>query len=481
MNFGTQIKNTSYFGLALIFLLVIVTVSGCAPVKTDSDVIPAVPDDKNSKAEAIGESYLTAEQWLDTLNEADFEGYEFTIVATNEEAFLPEGDGLVQQAVNQRNDWVQSKYNIILKTNLVEEGQYYQTVRNSERSQTYIGDMLSAPFEVLSSLASEKMLYNIFSLPYMNTNAEYVDDKLMKSTTGNNSLFIMVDSISEYNGRQWCVFYDLGLINQLGLTDPVVAVKSGEWTWDMLLIMSGQAATLGDGYSGFLTYFDGEQLANAVWNSAGQKYFGDIYHNQIELRLDFDKSQITLDTMKSVTRSEYLGKLTEDDAISTFSDGNALFFVYQLDMAAVIADNSREWGIVPLPKIDASQTEYCSYLDPATSGIAIPASTQNTERTGMILNAMFAASYEHIDEAVKSSYINFYLRNNSSGLMLKKIFDTTYLDFAFIYGEGMDFISVNTYDLMNDVMKRDLDMIQRFDREKEIKEAIKNEADKIFK
>ena len=355
--------------LAVIIIFVSTTIASCIPSKTDNQIMPATIDDQTSRVEAIGKQYLTAKQWLDTFDSKDYNGYEFTVVTTKEEAFVPDGDGLVQQAIGQRNDWVQSKYNITINAKLVEEDKYYETIKTAEQAQIYLGDMYSAPVEALSRLAADRLLYNIYSLPYVNLKSEYVDQELLKATTANNSLFIMIDSLSDYYGSQWCVFYDLDLIEQLGLSNPIDLVKSGEWTWDALISMSESVKTLGNTYNGYVSYVDKMQFSNAVWNSGGVRYFGDTFHNPVELRFDYDKAQVILDNMKKVTNSDLYSDSIENDAITEFSSGNSLFLIYRLDTAALLANNSREWRLVPLPKADVAQESYSSYLDWKINGI----------------------------------------------------------------------------------------------------------------
>ena len=451
--------------------------AGCGISSKKSALEPLKQDTHASREATIEPGPLSAKQWLNAQPDADYGGYEFSVVVAEEGVFVPVDDGLFQQAVNDRNDWVSEKYNISFKTKVIPEKSYYTEVRNAHQSQIFIGDLLIAPSSELSKLIPDTLLTNLTTLPYLKLNSDYVNRNLMKAATGNNTVYMIADSLSEYIGSQWCVFYDLELLNQLGLEDPVKAVKDGSWTWEKFLQMAEEAKK--SGINGFVSYADSETLMNAVWSASGVPFIGNTYKAPIALNVDITKAQRNLDAIKTLFASKSYGSVTKQGAIDAFKSGRSLFLVYTLDLAPVIAEKSRLWSMVPLPKMDAEQESYYSYLDQNVNAVAVPDYIEDSERTGMVLNALFAASYEHIDEAAKNAYINFYLHNNASALMLSKIIDNTYLDFAFFYGPGVKSIANNTYNLFYDIYSGKFN-ISQFENVK-VQNGISKEAAAYFK
>ena len=474
-------KNLKLKRLLAIFLggICVLSAAGCGISTKKSALEPLKQDTHASKEATIEAGPLSAKQWLNSQPNGDFGGYEFTVVTAKEGVFVPVDDGLMQQAVNDRNDWVSVKYNVTFKTKVLSESSYYTEVRNAQQAQNIIGDLLIGPASELSKLVSERLLCNLSSLPYLSLGSEYINQDRLNAATGNNTVYMIADSLSEYIGSQWCVFYDLELLNQLGFEDPIKAVKDGSWTWDKLLEMSEAAAKLGEGFNGFISYADKTTLLNAVWGSSGISYLGQTHQVPLELKLDAIGAQKNLDLITKLFASKSYGTATKQNALEVFKSGKSLFLIYTLDLAPVIAEKSRTWGMVPLPKVTTEQQNYYSYLDQHVQAVGVPANIVDSERTGVILNALFAASYEHIDEAAKNSYINFYLHNNTSALMLSKIIDNTHLDFAFFYGYGINSIKNNTYNLFADIYKNKL-KIEQFENLK-VKNGISKEASKLFK
>ena len=467
-----------FFAICLSGICVL-SAASCGSSTRKSALDPLKQDTHASREGTIEPGSLSAKQWLNTQPNEDFGGYEFTVVVAEEGVFVPVDDGLLQQAVNNRNDWVSEKYNVAFKTKIITEKAYYTEVRNAQQTQVVIGDLLIAPATELSKLVSDRLLSNLTSLPYLKLGAEYINTDRLKAATGNNTVYMIADSLSEYIGSQWCVFYDLELLSQLGFEDPIKAVKDGSWTWEKLLDMAEQAKKLGTDHYGFVSYADNTTLMNAVWGSSGVSYLGETYKTPITLNLDPANAQKNLDGITKLFASKAYGNVTKQNALNAFKSGKSLFFIYTLDIAPVIAEKSRLWGMVPLPKMTAEQQNYYSFLDQRVQAVAVPEFIEDSERTGMILNALFAASLEHIDQAAKSAYINFYLHNNASALMLSKIVDSTYLDFAFLYGSGINSISNNTYNLFSEIYQKNL-KIEQFENTK-VKNGISKEAAEYFK
>ena len=454
--------------------------AGCGATTRFSEVDPLKPDNNVSKEPTIDSEFLTAEQWINSLEKKDYGEYEFTVVTASEGAFIPVDDGLFQQAINTRNSWVENKFNIRFVTKVIPKDSYYTEIRNAQQADTYIGDLLLGPADEMSKLIPEGHLMNLTTLPYFNMNAEYVNNDFLKNTTGSNTVYMMVDGVSEYIGAQWCVFYDLELLSKLGLEDPSVYVKDGSWTWDKLLSMAEEVSKLGEGYTGFSSYVDTSNLLNAIWGSSGVKFLGDNYKKPLKYGVDLDAAQVNLDTANLVFKSKSYSTAQKSASLESFKNGKTLFYIYRLDLASAIAENKREWSIVPLPKVTGTQENYYSFVDQSVNAIGVPYKIENSERTGVILNALFASSYEHIENAVENSYINFYLRNNSSALMLDKIIDSTSLDFTFLYGGGIVKISNSTYELFDEIRLKKLDLAEHFQKKNFIS-AIEVDTAEYFK
>ena len=113
-----------------------------------------------------------------------------------------------------------------------------------------------------------------------------------------------------------------------------------------------------------------------------------------------------------------------------------LYCCTTLSNMATWSDVKTPWGIVPLPKADAAQKDYHSYVG-ETAVMCVPSTNGALETTGTILQALFAASSHtypdvYIDEALK-----YYVRDSATVDMLELICDTTQYDFTSMFVSGL--------------------------------------------
>lgn len=429
----------------------------CACVATPSKNGTVSSPSEISKADtvsSIGDGYLTAQQWLDTLDSYDYNGYRFSVATTQERSFVQdeEGSGLIGKAAYERNLLVESKYNIKIVEKLYAGDDLLPEQRTASLSGTVIGDIIASKADDIAVLADNGLLLNLYSLPYFDPFADYMDVQAVKDCTIANTMYAMYGTVYDIRNNLWATFYNKDVMNELSLADPYDLVISGKWTWDVFLDMANSARE--GKFSGFASYFNGDDdtgLANAVWQSGGQKYLGDSFRDtSLTIDIDPDFAETVRSAVKNVTKnnkSRFSG--SGQESIGKFGDGTMLFFVYEVAVASTIIDKECSWGILPMPKADESQEDYHCWVDPQAIAVAVASSTPDTERTGRILAAMCAASYETVGSALEQTYLNYYLSDNRSAVMLLNyVFGSVQIDPVHIYGEGMIELGKETYQIV---------------------------------
>ena len=438
---------------------------GCFGGGTNSKV--EAPDELShaSGSEGIGDGYLTAQQWLDTLETRNYEGYRFTVATTLQYSFVPEEEsGLISTAVYERNRMVEEKYNITIVEKIYDKEQLLTEQKKAALSGKAIGDVITAPGEQLAVLADNNLLINLYSLPYFDPLSDYMQLDLVKASTVAHTMYAMYGSVTDVSNHLWAVFYNKEMLEDLDLTDPYERVTQGDWTWDAFLDMANTAAgeTVDDNSPdpesdiyGFASYFSDEEdddgLFHAVWQSSGEKYLGDTYWvDKLTIAVSPDITETLKATLKAVTyRNGARFNGTGAQALEAFTDGRLLFYVYEMSIAAAMGESGISWGIVPMPKLTAQQEDYHCWVDPQTLALGVAASVPDTERTGIILNALCAASFGTVSQAIEETYLNYYLTNNSAAVMLfDYVFAKAQLDPVHIYGVGMQELGKETYDIV---------------------------------
>ena len=141
------------------------------------------------------------------------------------------------------------------------------------------------------------------------------------------------------------------------------------------------------------------------------------------------------DFRKSETK---VSKYKVDEDYDWFRDNKALFSFAGTGSAIFLRKYDVTFGILPMPKGSATQSQYYSYADPWGSGsLTIPKTTKDIDVTATITEAMGALSQKH----VKSAYYDMLLRGQSifdleSRDMLDIIFSTVVYDMVDIYSGG---------------------------------------------
>lgn len=459
-------KKTLIFASVILILAILVGCTG-SPLIIDGVSKPNEASKTNDTVNDV-DALLNAQQWVDSIEGVDYKGYEFVVATTKEKVFLAEEEGsIIDEAKLKRNEMVEEKFKIKIVEKLYDSEELLPSQSVAALVGDTIADVVAAPAEQLSVLADNSLLLNLYSVPYLNMNGRYVNDVTKTQYTAKNTAYMMFDDLVPYQTNLWAVFYNVNMANSLGLGDPYTHVKEGTWTWDLMLQMAKTASAgledkdedeidLKTDVFGLSTYYNGEDdldLAYALLGSMGGKFFGDTYKKDMALSLDMDVGNKAVETVLSIKDSNFQFSGDGMEAITAFSEGRILFYVYEASLAAAIANSKTEWSIAPLPKYSVEQEGYNSWLDLSAMAIGVFDTNKDTPRVGRILNCLCAASYEHIAEATNMAYLNYYLRNNASALMLTEyVFKNPFLDVTYLYGMGMEELKLESFGIYGDAI-----------------------------
>ncbi|NCA68247.1 MAG: extracellular solute-binding protein, partial [Clostridia bacterium] len=410
---------------------------------------------------------LTAEEWLATLENGDYGGYEFRIATSRQYRFTPEEEmsGMVNPAIEKRNNLVNAKYNIVLREAYYEESELQAAISNSALAGTQFSDLVSVTMPTMANLASSGFIINLFSVPFFNAEASYLNGETVKNSVVNDYMYAIYDQATFYQEDFWCVFYNENLLRDGADSEIIKAVKEGKWTWDMLMRYAEEAASevmekrSPDFYTdtfGIGSFTDKNKFATAAFTSSGLSLFGDTFHKSLTYTMDSDAGNQAADIIRGIINSKsYIG-LSGEEASKAFLEGRTAFFIYRVNYAKTVAETRLSWNLAPLPKMTEEQSKYFSYVGTTSAGLSVPAHQHDSARTGKVLNAILAASYINIDDAIKTNYITFCLRDNDAAITLSTIFRNPVMDIGTIYAEGYDRLSFLTNETILKAVKSDI-------------------------
>jgi hypothetical protein len=121
-----------------------------------------------------------------------------------------------------------------------------------------------------------------------------------------------------------------------------------------------------------------------------------------------------------------------------FTENRSLFYWILLHDIEQFRNMDSEFGILPIPLYSSEQDSYqCTVNQYHGHALCVPSSVQNTERAGIILEALSAKSMYTVQPAYYDvSLKRKFTRDEQSGEMLDIIFATRVYDIGAIYNFG---------------------------------------------
>lgn len=410
---------------------------------------------------------LTAEEWLASLDSGDYNGYAFTIATSVPARFVADEElgGMVSPALEKRNALVSGKYNVRIKETYYEESRLFSALSNAVSAGTQFSDLVSASMPTMAALAASGGIMNLFSVPFFNPGASYLNREIVENSAIYDYMYAVYDQASFYEEDLWCVFYNETLLGSENAQNLVKKVKSGAWTWDDLVgyaeeaafeVMEKRSPDLQKDIFGIGTYAETGIFKTAFFTSAGLSLFGDTFLKKPAYTMDDAKGDAAAGRVREILKNKAFLTLSGEDASRAFLEGRTAFFIYRVGFAKAAAEASVHWSLAPLPKLDISQPGYRSYIGPTSAGLSVPARQADSARTGKVLNAILASSYLHLDEAIKTNYITFCLRDNDAAIMLSMVLENPAIDVGTVYSGGFDRLSFLTVETLEKAVSSDL-------------------------
>lgn len=421
----------------------------------------SVPEDA-SKTPPVTYDEMTAEEWLSTVRDADYGGYEFTIMTSLAGRFVTveNTENEVEKTINKRNTLVENKYDIKITEKAVRESEMINAMVQSAHAGLQYADLVSASMQTLSKLAANGTLTNLYSLPYYDSTAEFCNAQLHNGTTAGHTCYAVFDDLTEAQDYAWCVFFNKSKTDAEAMYQMS---KSSAWTWDAFLANAANG--------GFASYDTKNSLITIAFATSGVEPITGGYGKILSQNENTEELDNIAAAVKALVNSRNYDTRRDDDAKKAFKNGEIAFLLAPLHVVDELKDMTNDFGVLPLPSYDGSTR---SVLDGDARGIAVPSDQADSDRTGLLLTALTAASYQHIAEAKIQNHIYFDLRDNDSALSIRKIYDTQYINPGILYSGGYSAVAASSQDAIIEAVTKDTTFEKIFSREKTQLETIAN-------
>ncbi len=203
-----------------------------------------------------------------------------------------------------------------------------------------------------------------------------------------------------------CILYNKAVAENFNLPDMYAAVETGDWTLDYMTevasVISGDDIKryMIGGAGGGLSMFFGGGFTLADIDEKGDIVLTETLTGDMVTYIDrladiFGDDSITYNQV----RVHHNGAAEFSD-YDVFDGDGVLFWVDVLGRAFEMRTHDVEFGILPIPKRDASQKEYVSFANAwQVVGVFFPKNVKDAQLTGVVTEAMAALSEKYIEPA----------------------------------------------------------------------------------
>jgi hypothetical protein len=289
---------------------------------------------------------------------------------------------------------VEEKFNTTIIANSTDTAAILADVKTAINSGMYYADLMAIPLSSVGSFWASGALGNLYTLPYASYDADYYHADIIEAAHAGEALYAASGAANFNPDHISCVYFNRTLASEAGIGDLYQLVRDGNWTWDKLREYSMSAQRNINGITGLGSYAENAafiHLAAAThdieYTSSSNGAVPEV--NYLDRAGMSERVKAAVDTMYRILYQDgAILKNTGSAVRSAFSGGTLLFSVDRLAFIPDISDGKTEWGILPLPKYDASQSSYLSPMPTDSPVFCIPANVTSVENPGLILEGL---------------------------------------------------------------------------------------------
>lgn len=452
-------RYTKHISMLLAMALILLVMAGCASDKPTSNIETA----SQSTEEAETTAEVEEQPDLPTVN---MDGKEFVFIVRgpsynewqSQDIYVEEQNGEpIVDAVYTRNVFLEDKYNMKIR----EHGS--SDVGNEARRSIVAGssdyDVVMANTSETSSLATQRLLYNLHNLPYLDLSRDWWDQRSVKQLSIGNRLFFCTGDLSIMaNDATWILMFNKPMILDNKLESPYDLVNENRWTIAKMLEMAKVTVKDLDG-DGKMKH-DVDSYGFVTHESSNEGFFFGSGCN-IVTKDENDMPQLSMmnERVLKVIEEAYdlignreivvNGSVQSLDPVKQmqpiFESGRSLFYGEVMQCIIRLRTMEIDFGVLPFPKLDETQATYNHFIHVTAAMMSVPVTNLELENTSIMLEAMAAKSKYTLQKAYYDICLEGkFMRDDESAAMLDIILDTRNFDIGYIYNWGNLFTHFRT-------------------------------------
>ena len=382
-----------------------------------------LPDELDYKGEVISVLY-----WLDV------ERPEFEVL--EEET----GTDMVKDAIYNRNLAVEDRLGITFEWtgengDNGDRSAFASYVQNCYSGGTYY-DIIATYSRTSAMLCVNGLLEDLNQIDdsYLNVSQPWWPSSMVETCSIDDSLFFVSGDIStNILHFMYAIYYNMDLLEDLQLPDPVELVDNHKWTLDALIEMTSdlyvdldQDGTVsgGDQYGFCSSYFH----LDAFYSGSALRLVEDDPDGILKISDDF-YSQKSIDLADKLgawfgTGNTYVSRRADTfDEDEPFVSGNAVFIqnrVYLADAqyakgTGPMREVEWEFGILPTPLYDESQENYITLLGNPITLWSVMANARDPQMSSAVIECLASEAYRKTSPALFENNMKYRYTPDTEG------------------------------------------------------------------
>ena len=404
----------------------------------------------------------------------DFGGYEFKALVRGEADTVwmsrdikadEETGEAINDAVYTRNKYVEELLNVKII------GIYDTTANNTAAgvkkvimAGTNEWDIIMPKGTNLGAMITGDLLQDLRTVPYLDLTQPWWDEGVTRDWSLGGKVYVACGDITiTPNNANRIIMFNKKMIKDFGLDDPYTLVRENKWTLEKFHEMSRNVANDENGDGKFdiedrYGYLVQAGITVNMFYGTGENMTVKDANDMPVMSLNTDRSLEALTKINNIL-AEPNAIMFDTDYSAAFPEGpehalqqvfeanRGLFFAEVMQLTERMRATNVEFGILPVPKLDENQDKYYTFADSwCMTGVTIPVTNTELERTGIILEAMASkAKYTLTPAYYTQSLEGKFFRDEESREMLDIIIGSRIVSLDEMFGWGMQTAIQDTF------------------------------------
>lgn len=404
---------------------IIIIHRGEPPVTTEgSETLPPPPATSGDKPvtpeyREIRDYSADAAGFLASLPTGDYGG-KGVIIASTKLSLYTGDDGCrlqtVSSALHDRNRAVSRAMNVSLLFLGAAESELADKLREADDAGLYYADLLTVPASAVAPLATEGLLLNLGSLPFVDTEAAYFSGTSADAFTAGKNTWALAGMASLDADLLPALYFNREPFDENRLDMPYRAVYENTFTWDAFYSLF---ETLHASDNGLVIAADAQNGTDERFAAAGGRFIARGAENTPTLAVSAADAPL----LSAISRLSALPHYVGDGVADAFFGDDRILFYFGTVGGVGRGTSPTRWGLLPLPALTETDAAYPyrSLMPSSASVFVSPKLISGATLTGRLLSALNAASYGVLLTAEAAGRSDADFRDLDSAYMLVQI------------------------------------------------------------